>query len=156
MEDASPDLIMALSPIRQEISFMGKPSPHIVRDIMSRDCYRVSGTTSVSTLAQGLALHRLPGAPVVDAHDHLIGFISEQDVMGKVLDSIYHDGEPPLVADLMQSEPLTVTQDKSIIDLAQEMLGAKPKIYPVVEQKRLVGIVTRRDVLIAILQIRRH
>jgi len=130
--------------------------PDTVRDIMSRDSYRVSPDTSITTLAQGLALHRLPGAPVVDKADRLIGFISEQDVMGKVLDSIYNDGEAPLVKELMQESVLSVTPTKSITDLAQEMLGAKPKIYPVVEQNRLVGIVTRRDILIALLQIKRH
>lgn len=135
---------------------MATPTPHNVRDIMSRDCYRVSPEMSITTLAQGLALHRLPGAPVVDRHDNLIGFISEQDVLGRVLDSIYHDDEAPLVKELMRNEVLSVTPAKSITDLAQEMLGAKPKIYPVVEQRRLVGIVTRRDILVALLSIRRH
>ncbi|SEN17541.1 CBS domain-containing protein [Halomonas caseinilytica] len=133
---------------------MPKKAPTIVREIMSRDCYRVSGKTSVSTLAEGLSLHRLPGAPVVDEHDRLIGFISEQDVLGKVLESAYLNDEPPLVRELMRHEVLSVTPNKSIIDLAQEMLGAKPKIYPVTEQARLVGIVTRRDVLNAILRMR--
>ncbi|CAH1045161.1 CBS domain-containing protein [Halomonas sp. TD01] len=135
---------------------MNKKTPDTVRDVMSRDCYRVTGQTSITNLAQGLALHRLPGAPVVDASDRLIGFISEQDVMGRVLDSIYHDDEAPLVRELMRQDVLTTTPNKSITDLAQEMLGAKPKIYPVVEQQRLVGIVTRRDILMALLTIRRH
>lgn len=135
---------------------MNRATPNIVRDIMSRDCYRVSPETSITTLAQGLALHRLPGAPVVDNADRLIGFISEQDVMGRVMDSIYHDDEAPLVKELMRHEVLSVTPNKSITDLAQEMLGAKPKVYPVVEKQRLVGIVTRRDILIALLTIRRH
>ncbi|WP_027967015.1 CBS domain-containing protein [Halomonas halocynthiae] len=133
---------------------MPNKSPTIVREIMSHDCYRVSGKTSIATLAGRLSHHRLPGAPVVDEHDHLIGFISEQDVLGKVLDSIYMDNEPPLVEDLMRHEVLSVSPTKSIIDLAQEMLGAKPKVYPVTEQGRLAGIVTRRDVLDAILRMR--
>ncbi|WP_300273851.1 CBS domain-containing protein [Halomonas sp.] len=133
---------------------MPNKAPTIVREIMSRDCYRVTGKTSVSTLAEGLSLHRLPGVPVVDDHDHLIGFISEQDVMGKVLESAYLNDEPPLVSDLMRHEVLSVAPTKSITDLAQEMLGNKPKVYPVVEQNRLVGIVTRRDVLNAILRMR--
>lgn len=133
---------------------MPSKAPTIVREIMSRDCYRVTGKTSVSTLAEGLSLHRLPGVPVVDDHDHLIGFISEQDVMGKVLESAYLNDEPPLVSDLMRHEVLSVSPTKSITDLAQEMLGNKPKVYPVVEQNRLVGIVTRRDVLNAILRMR--
>ncbi|MDN3552682.1 CBS domain-containing protein [Halomonas almeriensis] len=133
---------------------MPNKAPTIVREIMSRDCYRVTGKTSVSNLAKGLSLHRLPGAPVVDAHDHLTGFISEQDVIGKVLESAYLNDEPPLVQELMRNEVLTVTPNKSITDLAQEMLGAKPKVYPVTEQSRLVGIVTRRDVLNALLRMR--
>lgn len=135
---------------------MSQKQPEIVRDIMSRDCYRVSPETSVTTLSQGLALHRLPGAPVVDGADRLIGFISEQDVLGQVLDSVYNDGEAPLVKELMRNEVLSVPPTKSITDLAQEMLGPKPKIYPVVEQNRLIGTVTRRDILIALLSIRRH
>ncbi|MEQ5802675.1 CBS domain-containing protein [Halomonas sp. H10-9-1] len=133
---------------------MPNKAPTIVREIMSRDCYRVTGKTSVSTLAEGLSRHRLPGVPVVDDHDHLIGFISEQDVMGKVLESAYLNDQPPLVSDLMRHEVLSVAPTKSITDLAQEMLGNKPKVYPVVEQGRLVGIVTRRDVLNAILRMR--
>ncbi len=131
-----------------------KKAPTTVREIMSRDCYRVTGKTSVSTLAEGLSLHRLPGVPVVDERDHLIGFISEQDVLGKVLESTYLNDEPPLVSELMRKEVLTVTPNKSLTDLAQEMLSNKPKVYPVVEQERLVGIVTRRDVLNAILSMR--
>ncbi len=133
---------------------MPSKAPTTVREIMSRDCYRVTGKTSVATLAGGLALHRLPGVPVVDERDHLIGFISEQDVMGKVLESSYLNDEPPLVRELMRNEVLSVPPNKSITDLAQEMLGAKPKVYPVVEQGRLVGIVTRRDVLSALLRMR--
>ncbi|MGQ7247769.1 CBS domain-containing protein [Halomonas sp. V046] len=133
-----------------------KAPPSTVREIMSRDCYRISGKASVSTLAEGLALHRLPGAPVVDERDQLIGFVSEQDVLGKVIESLYLDHEAPLVREVMRNEVLSVTPSKSIIDLAQEMLGAKPKVYPVTEQGRLVGIVTRRDVLNAILSMRRH
>ncbi|MBL1269731.1 MAG: CBS domain-containing protein [Halomonas sp.] len=135
---------------------MNRATPSIVRDIMSRDCYRVSPNASITTLAEGLALHRLPGAPVVDERDRLIGFISEQDVMGRVLDSIYHDDEAPLVKEMMRHEVLSVSPNKSITDLAQEMLGPKPKVYPVVEQQRLIGIVTRRDILVALLAIRRH
>ncbi|WP_458525489.1 CBS domain-containing protein [Onishia taeanensis] len=133
---------------------MPQTVPNIVRDIMSRDCYRVTGNTSVTNLARGLALHRLPGVPVVDERDHLIGFISEQDVIGKLLESAYLNDEPPLVRELMRHEVLSVSPAKSITDLAQEMLGTKPKVYPVVEQERLVGIVTRRDILSAILQMR--
>ena len=131
-------------------------APTIVRDIMSRDCYRVTGDTSISTLVEGLALRRLTGVPVVDNNDLLVGFISEQDVLGKLLQSAYLNDEPPLVRELMRNEVLDVSPTKSITDLAQEMLGQKPKVFPVTEQGRLCGIVTRRDVLTAILRMRHN
>ncbi|MCE8013091.1 CBS domain-containing protein [Billgrantia desiderata] len=135
---------------------MQNRAPTIVREIMSRDCYRVTANTSITTLAEGLALHRLPGVPVVDDNDNLIGFISEQDVLGKLLQSAYLNDEAPLVKELMRNEVLSVSPTKSITDLAQEMLGQKPKVYPVTEQGRLCGIVTRRDVLTAILRMRHN
>ncbi len=135
---------------------MQNRAPTIVREIMSRDCYRVTANASITTLAEGLALHRLPGVPVVDDNDNLIGFISEQDVLGKLLQSAYLNDEAPLVKELMRNEVLSVSPTKSITDLAQEMLGQKPKVYPVTEQGRLCGIVTRRDVLTAILRMRHN
>jgi len=101
-------------------------------------------------------MNRATPSIVRDIMSRLIGFISEQDVMGRVLDSIYHDDEAPLVKEMMRHEVLSVSPNKSITDLAQEMLGPKPKVYPVVEQQRLIGIVTRRDILVALLAIRRH
>ncbi|WP_043530248.1 CBS domain-containing protein [Litchfieldella xinjiangensis] len=133
---------------------MANTAPTIVRDIMSRDCFRVSGSMPITTLVKGLALHRLPGAPVVDDNDRLIGFISEQDVLGKLLESAYLNDEPPQVRDLMREEALCVTASKGITDLAQEMHGARPKVFPVVEQGKLIGIVTRHDVLTALLRMR--
>ena len=128
-----------------------KRVPSTLRDIMSRDCYRVKARTSILELAQGLTHHRLPGVPVVDDLDRLIGFISEQDILGKLLDRAYHCGQHAQVGDLMRHEVLSVGPNDSITDLAQHMNGQRPKVYPVVEQGRLIGMVTRRDVLSALL-----
>jgi CBS domain-containing protein len=50
----------------------------------------------------------------------------------------------------MRSDVLTVSPEDSIIELAEVMSGQKPKIYPVVNNGQLVGVITRRDVLTAI------
>ncbi|NWO10994.1 CBS domain-containing protein [Chromohalobacter salexigens] len=133
---------------------MTRSSPAVVGDIMIGDGYRVTANTSISALADGLARHRLPGAPVVDAKDRLIGFISEQDVLGQLLDSAYHCGQPSLVGELMRDTVLTVTPDKSIVDLAESMRGERPKVYPVVDDGHVIGLVTRREVLAALLVMR--
>ena len=91
------------------------------------------------------------GGPVVDANHKVVGFLSEQDCLARMLLSSYHDQVSAHVRDVMRTEVLTVKPYTGIIDLAQQMLGAKPKIYPVVDDNGvLVGVISRTDVLRAI------
>lgn len=90
------------------------------------------------------------GGPVLDANKHVIGWISEQDCLHKMIESSYHCESAALVEDIMRTDVLSIDENASILELGQQMLLAKPKAYPVVEDKRLVGIITRRDVLTAI------
>lgn len=91
------------------------------------------------------------GGPVVDANQHLIGFLSESDVLAKMLQSIYHNEQVTDVAALMRKEVLSVKPYDSVIELAQTMLQKKPKVYPVVDDDgNLLGTICRNDVLRAI------
>lgn len=91
------------------------------------------------------------GGPVVDQDHKVIGFLSEQDCLSRMLLSSYHDQVSAHVSDVMRTEVLTVKPYTGIIDLAQQMLGAKPKIYPVVDDNgKLLGVISRSDVLRAI------
>lgn len=91
------------------------------------------------------------GGPVLDQQRKVIGFLSEQDCLARMLLSSYHDQVSAHVNDVMRTDVLTVKPYTGIIDLAQQMLGAKPKIYPVVDDNGvLVGIISRTDVLRAI------
>ena len=104
----------------------------------------------LSILLIGFAAGQL-GGPVIDKHHKVVGFLSEQDCLARMLLSSYHDQVSAHVGDVMRSEVLTVKPNTSIIDLAQQMLGAKPKIYPVVDDNGvLVGVISRTDVLRAI------
>ncbi len=91
------------------------------------------------------------GGPVIDANNRLIGFLSESDVLAKMLQSIYHNEHVTDVAALMRKEVLSVKPYDSIIELAQSMLQNKPKVYPVVDDDgNLLGTICRNDVLHAI------
>lgn len=98
------------------------------------------------------------GGPVVNAQQQVIGFLSEQDCLAKMLIDSYHDQMSANVSDVMRSEVITVSAETSIIELAQLMLKPKPKLYPVVdENQRLVGVISRSDVLKAIdLELHSH
>jgi len=91
------------------------------------------------------------GGPVVDGTHHLIGFLSESDVLAKMLESSYYNEHTFNVADIMRKEVLSVKPYDSIVELAQNMVKDRPKVYPVVDDDgNLLGTISRNDVLMAV------
>ncbi|UTV26772.1 CBS domain-containing protein [Photobacterium atrarenae] len=121
-----------------------------VKDYMNTRPVTFDPKMSLSQALGKLLLSKQIGGPVVDEQRKVVGFLSEQDMIHKLLKVGYHCQDTHNVQDCMRPEVLTVTPEDSIIELADVMTGQKPKIYPVVDNGRLVGIITRRDVLTAI------
>ena len=122
-----------------------------VADYMHRHPVTFTADMPVEMAVDRLIRGRQTGGPVINADKKIIGFLSEQDCLQRMLMSTYHDQQSARVADLMQTNVLTVKPYDGIIDLAQVMLKAKPKLYPVVDDDgHLLGIITRTDVLAAI------
>ncbi len=127
-----------------------------VRDIMSRDTFHVYPTTRIDDCARQLAAHKLSGAPVTDRYDNLIGFISEQDLLEPLMQAVYYCHSAKDISSLMSEDVLYLTPSQQIMQVAKLMTDNKPKIYPVVEDGRLIGIVNRRQVMTALLQGQEH
>ena len=87
---------------------------------------------------------------MLDDQKRLIGFLSEQDCIPSLLTGSYHCDSRTRVEDLMSRTPLFVSPDDSILDLARQMTGARPKVYPVLEGGKVVGIINRRQVMQAL------
>lgn len=91
------------------------------------------------------------GGPVIDENEKVVGFLSEQDLLDKLVKASYHCQDTHTVQECMHDDVLSVSPDMSVIELADMMKIGKPKMYPVVDGKgKLVGVITRRDVLRAI------
>ncbi|MDX1599641.1 MAG: CBS domain-containing protein [Marinobacter sp.] len=101
----------------------------------------------LTRVVKALLKNHVTGLPVVDEHRKVIGFISEQDCIHALLVSSYHCEGDPIVDDVMFREPVTISQEMAVVDLAQNLGAGKPKVYPVVDHGRLVGIVTRTAIL---------
>jgi len=88
------------------------------------------------------------GGPVIDSHYKLLGFISEGDVLGKMLDTVYFNENVGFIKDIMRKEVLSVKPYDSIIELGQSMLKDRPKVYPVIDDDgNLLGTISRNEVL---------
>lgn len=121
-----------------------------VRDYMTGKLVTFSPDTDVLDAIHELVQHRIAGAPVVDDHGDLVGMLSELDCMKIALTAGYHGERGGPVADFMTADTKTVDADMSIIDLAALFLESGYRRYPVTKDNRLVGQISRRDVLRAL------
>ncbi|MNH02475.1 CBS domain protein [compost metagenome] len=121
-----------------------------VRDHMQRLTHSLSPQLGLAEALDRLHQAGLSGLPVLDERQQLIGFLSEQDCIPSLLTGSYHCDSRTRVEDLMSRAPLSVAPDDSILDLARQMTGSKPKIYPVLQQGKVIGIISRPLVLQAL------
>lgn len=116
-------------------------------DVMWNHIEPVRCGTALTQVVKVLLQNHVSGLPVVDDHRKVIGFISEQDCIHALLVSNYHCEGDPIVDDVMFREPVTISPEMAMVDLAQNLGAGKPKVFPVVDHGRLLGIVTRTAIL---------
>ena len=149
--------------------------PTFVRDIMERDVPTVTVADSVETVLHILRDNDLPGVPVVNEGGRCVGIITEEDLVltdededfhmphyfqlfgGIVfLESVSHWEDRVRKAfaataeDMMTADPVTIEPDATVREAAKLIARKKHNRLPVVEHGRLVGVVTRVDVLDAL------
>ncbi len=122
----------------------------VVKDYMARTLVTFKPETDVLDAVHELVKHRIAGAPVVDDAGNLLGMLSELDCLKIALHAGYHGDWGGPVSEYMSDGVETVDGEMSIIDLAQVFLDTKFRRFPVVERNRLIGQISRRDVLRAL------
>jgi len=129
-----------------------------ISDHMNRHPVTFTEDMSVEEAVNKLILAEQLGGPVINKEKKVIGFVSEQDCLSRMLSCTYHLQQSASVKDVMRTEVLTVKSYHGIVDLAQTMLMSKPKVYPVVDDDGyLLGVISRTDVLRAIdLELHSH
>ena len=118
----------------------------IARDIMTRKVCTIQPEASAQEAAQLLDQMRISGLPVVDEDGKIIGIITEADIISKV------DREGLRVADIMSHEVIFVDEETSVGEIATLLTDRKIKRVPVVNDGKLVGIVSRADIVHAVAQ----
>ena len=101
-----------------------------------------------------LAEHRISGAPVIDTEGNVMGMLTERDCLRTVVVASYH-GECccGAVAAFMSTDVQSVDADTSLLDIADLFVKHKFRSYPVLKDNRLLGMISRQDVIRAILEL---
>ena len=132
------------------------PVPAAVKDYMSRPVVTLKPDMDVLEAMEILLAKRISGAPVVDKIGNLVGMLSEKDCMRVALNAGYHGHWGGPVAEYMHPDVETVDADTSIFDMASRFLRQAYRRYPVVKDNRLVGQISRRDVMRALTTLSRQ
>jgi CBS domain-containing protein len=119
----------------------------LVKDHMTKNVVTLSPDMGIAHAAQFLIAHNISGAPVLDEHGRLVGILTERDCMEEAMQADYHAQPGGLVSDYMSADPEFVVPEESILTLADKFINGRYHRYPVVDSGRLVGVISRRDVM---------
>lgn len=121
-----------------------------VKDYMLGDALAFEPETEVLEAAHLLLKHHLSGAPVVDRNGRVIGFLSEKDCLKVALNASYYEQLGGPVKQFMTQPVVTVDAESSLTEVAQMFVQLGHRTYPVVDDGRLVGQLSRHDTLKAL------
>ncbi|MFK8027708.1 MAG: CBS domain-containing protein [Gammaproteobacteria bacterium] len=127
-----------------------------VKDYMSASLVTFAPDMDVMNAIDVLVKHRISGAPVVDERGNLVGLLSEKDCMKVAIQAGYYEQLGGQVKDYMTDNVVTVESEASVLEVAKMFMEKSPRRYPVVEDNRLVGQISRRDVLRSLLGMNTH
>jgi CBS domain-containing protein len=115
------------------------------KDIMTTKVVTVKPSTSIEDAARLLVRRKISGVPVVDEKDKtkVVGILTEADLLAA-------PSGAKTVAEVMKKRVVSVSPDTPVDEIAEILVKKKIKRVPVIDAGKLVGIVSRIDVLRAI------
>lgn len=127
-----------------------------VRQYMSADLICFSPEMDLARAIDLLLQHRISGAPVVDERKQLMGILSEGDCLKGTLTGSYFEEATVKVGDVMTRAVDTIDVEADIISVAERFVSSGRRRFPVVDEGRLVGQISRRDILRAVKHFNDH
>ena len=122
----------------------------LVRDYMARHLVTLQPDDEVLRAIHTLIENKVAGAPVLDKDGNLVGLLTEKDCMQVVVNATYYSEYGGLVSDFMSTEVEVMDANDSIVEVAERFLNKRYHRYPVMDNNRLVGQISRADVMRAL------
>lgn len=126
------------------------PGRILVKDYMSRNLVLLNPEMELQRAVHVLLENDVSGAPVVDATGNLIGMLTEKDCLRAVLNATYHYEYAGTVEQFMVTAVKVMAPDDNLVDAARRFFEERYLRYPVLDNGRLVGQISRSDVMRAL------
>lgn len=126
------------------------------RDFLEKRVHTVTAKTPLSEVVRFLLKHEVSNTPVVeempDGRRRLLGFLSERDCLEYLSNEMFFGApaQPQTAETMMKRHPVCVAPDTDIFALTSVFIAHNFRHLPVVDEDVFVGIVSRRDVLLAL------
>ncbi|MDA0177786.1 MULTISPECIES: CBS domain-containing protein [Mesoflavibacter] len=129
-----------------------------VKDYMTKDLITFKPNQTVEDVVETLIKNKISGGPVINDNNELIGIISEGDCIKQISESRYYNAptQDSLVENHMIKNVETIDGNLNIFDAANKFLSAKRRRFPIVEDGKLVGQISQKDILKAAMQLKGH
>lgn len=123
---------------------------------MTTDLITFTPNQTIESVMQKLITHRISGGPVVNENNELIGVISEGDCIKQISESRYYNMpmQDKTIENHITMNVDTIDGNMNIFDAANKFLSAKRRRFPIVENGKLVGQISQKDVLKAAMTLK--
>lgn len=146
-------------------SFQGKRTtanlkvsePILASDYMTKKLITFKAEQPIEEVIDTLIANKISGGPVVNDKNELIGIISEGDCMKQISESRYYNlpiDKSNTVSKAMMRNVETINGNMNIFDLANKFLESKRRRFPIVENGKLIGQISQKDVLKAAIKLK--
>ncbi len=141
---------------RRQQSTTADTTPLKVSDYMTRNLITFTSNQSIESVMQALVKNRISGGPVVNEKHELVGIISEGDCIKQISESRYYNMpmQDQTIEKHMVNNVETIDGNMNIFDAAKKFLESKRRRFPIVENGKLVGQISQKDVLKAAMKLK--
>ena len=123
-----------------------------IDSVMQTDILRLRSDMAIREAVALLVDRQAPAAPVVDDTGVLIGILTQKDCFRSALNASYYQQWSGTVAEYMTADVRTLDAATDFVTAAEAFLDEPYRAYPVVRGDRLVGLLTRPDLLAVFLR----
>ncbi|MFP4844704.1 CBS domain-containing protein [Winogradskyella sp. PE311] len=141
---------------RKQQKDTSQPTLLKVKDYMTTSLITFKPEQSVQEVVESLIKYKISGGPVVNDKQQLIGIISEGDCLKQLSESRYYNMplEHDKVEKRMAVDVETIDGNMDVFDAANKFLQSKRRRFPIVENGKLIGQISQKDILKAALHLK--
>ena len=124
-----------------------------IKEFMAKQLITFQSDTPIEAAMESFLENKISGAPVLDNQGKLVGVLSEKDCMRTLFESSYYNNLGGFVKEYMSTDLKTINIHDTLSNVADEFIKSRFRRFPVMEGDKLVGQISRRDILRAIVKL---